>query len=273
MAMFPESVSERTGLAGGPEGLRQAMGLLRRRLIALLAHLPEQEWEHASRCVGWSIHDVARHVRDVALIHTSRLAGRRRPFGDEPFDPRSSPSRWLQHTAGEPASQTMDDLGRLAREEDDLFGSRIEEPPDRLWTSPLGRKVHWSVFSLHLYWDAWLHEADIAVALGIPIHRTDLDLQMAILYALLSAAAPTARTGEYLDASIALIDSPSDCYLISHVGDDVTINARPGSPGSLQADASELIDSLAGRGRDLADILAGPRDVVKQLGLLRALGT
>ncbi|MEV7626889.1 maleylpyruvate isomerase N-terminal domain-containing protein [Actinoplanes sp. NPDC089786] len=167
-----QSVSERAGFDCGPEALRPAMNLIRARTIKMLEQLPVAEWESSSRCAGWSVHDVARHIRDFALIHTARLAGRPSPFGDDPFDPRSSPAQWLRHSEGTPTTQTLDDLRRLAGEEAESIDRRIDDPPVRLWWSPLRRKVHWSVFSLHIFWDAWLHESDIAVALGRPVDRS-----------------------------------------------------------------------------------------------------
>ncbi|WP_213010562.1 maleylpyruvate isomerase N-terminal domain-containing protein [Paractinoplanes toevensis] len=104
---------ERTGLDRGPEVLQQAMALLRARFIDLLAQLSEAEWERPSRCAAWSVHDVARHVRDCALTHTALLAHRPPPLGKAPFDPRSSPFEWLRHSAGTPTTQTMDDQGVL----------------------------------------------------------------------------------------------------------------------------------------------------------------
>src|SRR3569833_2101354 len=126
-------MSERAGFDGGPEGLLQAMARLRARTVDLLAELSAVDWDRPSRCAGWSVHDVARHVRDVALIHTARLAGRPSPFPNEPFDPRSSPEKWLRHSAGATTSQTVEDLQRLAREEAELLGRRVDDPPDRLW--------------------------------------------------------------------------------------------------------------------------------------------
>lgn len=249
------------------------MNLIRARTIKMLEQLPVAEWESSSRCAGWSVHDVARHIRDFALIHTARLAGRPSPFGDDPFDPRSSPAQWLRHSEGTPTTQTLDDLRRLAGEEAESIDRRIDDPPVRLWWSPLRRKVHWSVFSLHIFWDAWLHESDIAVALGRPVDHTELDLQAAIFYALLSAAAPHAWAGRYLETSFALAGSPSESYRISHVGDDITITAGPGQPATLLANTTDLIDSLAGRGSDLQGVLTGPEDVVARLGLLRKVGT
>ncbi|MFH8534712.1 maleylpyruvate isomerase family mycothiol-dependent enzyme [Streptomyces tendae] len=268
---IPRSLTERRGCDGGPDVLRRVLMTQRERFIGLLTSLSSAEWQHPSRCEGWSIHDVTRHVRDVALIQTAGLARRPNPFGNQPFDPRTSPAGWLERSRAESPEQTLDELSRLAAEEADLIGRRIHEPSDRLSTSPFGRKVHWSVRTLHTFWDAWLHEGDVAAPLGLPVLRDDADLQLAVLYGLLLAATPAAWTGEHLEAALSLEGSPSGGYLIGHDADEIIITAGAPSGASLRAEAIRLIESLAGRGAGLPQVLTGPPDVVARLGLLRAV--
>jgi uncharacterized protein (TIGR03083 family) len=270
MRQPPGSLSEMRGYREGPEVIGEALAVQRRRFVDLLGGLSRTAWDSPSRCAGWSVHDVARHVRDGVLVHVALLAGRPTPYGDDRFDPRTTPAAWLARTEGATPAETLADLRRIVDEEAGLLYGRNRE---RLWTGALRRKVHPSTWSTHVFWDAWMHEADVAVALGLPVRRSTLDLQVAALYGLLVAAEPSARTGDYVDTVVALDGSPSGAYRISHVDDDIVVEGAADADASLRGEMFAVLDSLAGRGAVLEKVLDGPAGLVQQLGLLRAVAT
>jgi hypothetical protein len=99
VSAVPQRLSEKAGCGDGPGPVIEAFGAQRRRFIAFLGDLPEPAWRQPSRCSDWSVHDVARHVRDGALAHTAGLAGRPSPFGGGRFDPARTPAQWLARSA------------------------------------------------------------------------------------------------------------------------------------------------------------------------------
>ncbi|WP_425742315.1 maleylpyruvate isomerase family mycothiol-dependent enzyme [Micromonospora zamorensis] len=268
----PMSLSEKAGYPEGRAVLREALITQRHRFVDMLAALPAEGWGQASRCAGWSVHDVARHVRDGALMHVALLAGRQLPYNSERFDPRRTPDEWLARTKGAAPAETLNDLRRLAGEEAELL---VTAGGDRLWTGALRRKQHPSTWSTHVFWDAWIHEADVAAPLGLPVRRSRLDLQVAVLYGLLVAAEPAARTGDYVNTVVRLDGSPSEAYRIAHDADhdDIIVTALPGADAALHGEVFAVLDSLCGRGPTLEKVLDGAASVTRRLSLLRAVAT
>lgn len=117
-----------------------------------------------------------------------------------------------------------------------------------------------------------MHERDILVPMHHEVAHTALDLQLAVLYGLLSAATPAASRRDHVDDAVVLDGSPSGCYTISHTADDVTVTASPTAPASLRAPVIPLLESLAGRGPTPGALL-GPSETVTKLSALRALAT
>jgi hypothetical protein len=153
------------------------------------------------------------------------------PYGDERSDPRTTPAAWLARTEDASPAETLADLRRIVDEEAVLLDGETRE---RLWTGALRRKLHPSTWSTHVFWDSWMHEADVAVALSLRVRRSRLDLQIAALYGLLVAAEPAAWSGDYMDTVVVLDGSPSGAYRISHVGDDIVVDGSPDADASLR---------------------------------------
>ncbi|GAA0385133.1 hypothetical protein GCM10009530_40080 [Microbispora corallina] len=67
----------------------EPLTIRRRALVDLVQNMPDSCWNMQSRCSEWSIHQVVRHVRDVARIHVARLGGVTFPFSTS--GPSSAP--------------------------------------------------------------------------------------------------------------------------------------------------------------------------------------
>nr|MDT0662192.1 maleylpyruvate isomerase family mycothiol-dependent enzyme [Micromonospora sp. DSM 115978] len=266
---MPQRLTERAGCGDDPGAVVEAFATQRRRFIGYLTGLAEPDWQRPSRCAGWSVHDVTRHVRDGLQAHTAGLAGRPSPFGGGRFDPTRTPAQWLARTAGESPADTLRDLAAFAAEETDLLAARLARADTGLARGPFGREAHWSTRSLHVLWDAWLHERDVLVPLGVEAMPVGPDLQLAILYGLLAAATPMTWTGRYLRTTVILDGSPSGGYAIGHEGDEIVIAAAPDAASPLRAETGTLMDSIAGRGPAPAAVLRAATPATEQLGLLR----
>jgi uncharacterized protein (TIGR03083 family) len=266
-------LSEKSGFNAGHEEIRKVFTIQRNRFVTLLESLPPSSWDARSRCSEWSVHQVAMHVRDVARIHVARLGREPYPFEKfGKFDPRSSPSQWLSASAGESPSETLRDLAGLVEREESVLHSFARSADDRPRQGPLRRPLHWSVSSLHIMWDAWMHEQDIILPLGRDEVRSgDEEMRLVSMYSLLAAAAPAALSGDYLETCLGLGGAPDEAYRITHHDDDVRV-VTGGEP-ELRGPAHTVIDSLTGRGPEPQAVLEGSVVVAARLAQLRAVAT
>jgi uncharacterized protein (TIGR03083 family) len=265
-------LSEKYGLNTGTDKIRDVLNNQRNRFLATLEDLPSSAWAAQSRCSEWSVHQVVRHVRDIAKIQVARLGGGPWPFRDSGgFDLRSSPSNWLLESDGETPRETLGELALLVEQEKDLFSSFTLPADGRPRTGPLRRRLHWSVACLHNAADAWMHERDIAQPLGLQVTSGDEELRLMAMYSLLAAAAPAALSGDYLDTCLRLDGPPTMVLRITHQEDDVRV-VTGGEP-ELRGPAHAVLDSLIGRGPQPAEILHASGAAVRKLSLLRATVT
>jgi uncharacterized protein (TIGR03083 family) len=264
-------LTEKLGVNAGPGVIREALYAQRGRFIANLRSFGRSEWAAPSRCPLWSVHDVVRHMADAAELNIGRLTGgsvdRFTRYG--PFDNRTTPAKWLADTAGQEPQETLEILARWADEEYSSFAGRIESNDPTLVPGVTGRPNHWSVRSLHTYWDAWVHERDIATPLGIDVRSSDDELRLVAAYTLQLATAVIG--GAPLRASLSLRSGPDAAYLIDGDPDDITVTAGTSClPDVVEGDLGVVLDSLTGRGPEPAAVLTGPADVVEQLAHLRS---
>ncbi len=246
-----------------------AVARQRRRLIGTLGTLTDEQWATPSRCEGWSVKDVTCHLISVDQFWTISFGAGLR---GEPtrflatFDPVASPAvsvegmRPLSPT--DVLAQYTDTcegfLGVLASIAGDNWLLPTEAPPGHLAMN---------VTALHALWDAWVHERDILVPLGIAPVEDEEELALVLPYvaALGPAFVATRRTGEAGTLSVEATD-PAVALRIE-VGDCVKV--RPGVLADgprLAGRAVHLIEGLSRRA-PLRHDLAG-----EELWLLAGLG-
>jgi uncharacterized protein (TIGR03083 family) len=259
-------LTEKLGVNTGPAVIREALYVQRRRFVATLRSFGPSEWAAPSRCSLWSVHEVVRHLADVEEFNICRLTGgnveRFTRYGA--FDNCTTPAKWMQDTAGQQPQETLEILARQADEEYRGFALRIKGNDQTLIPGITGRPNHWSVRTLHSYWDAWIHERDIAMPLGVEVRSSDDELRLIAAYALQLATA--IHGGAHLRASLALHGAPDVAYHIDGDPDDISVTAgtsRP--PDMVEGDLGAALDSLAGRGPEPAAVLTGPAHIVEQL--------
>jgi len=269
----PWMLSEKGGLNAGEEVIHGILAARRCALMNLVRSIPATAWHTPSRCSQWTVHQVVRHVRDVARIQVARLQGDGNPFGRNLFDPRTSPAQWLARSEGETPGNTVDQLASLLQCEDALFSQQAGRQQLLLVPGQLRREVHWSVAVTHSLWDAWMHERDIAVPLGLTQTPGDAEMRLMIMYSLLAAAGPAARENDHIDLALGLTGSPDHTYRIGHAGDDLYVSVATGAQPQLSGPMDTVLDSLAGRGPELANVLGASGKAVRRLALLRAQAT
>ncbi|GLX49226.1 hypothetical protein Shyhy01_21760 [Streptomyces hygroscopicus subsp. hygroscopicus] len=266
-------LSERSGLDTGPEVVREALFVLRRRMVNRLEKVKPEQWSAPTRCAEWSVQDVVRHLVDFGRYDIARLTGSRELafYEEQVFVPSRTPTAWLTRSAGQTPKETFAALARLGHEEYVSFGARIGRDDTDLSGAVPQRQVHWSVRSLHVLWDAWLHERDLATVCG-PAEPEDTDLfRLVIAYGLLLAAAVAVRTGPLPHATVLLAGAPDAAY---RIGGDLwnveveTLTAQDAATADgprLAGTVHVVLDSLAGRGAPLAAVLSGPAPVLDRL--------
>ncbi|WP_344917868.1 maleylpyruvate isomerase family mycothiol-dependent enzyme [Streptosporangium oxazolinicum] len=269
------TLTERTGLSCGPEALHKALYAQRKKLAGRLAELTPSDWAAPTHCPRWSVHEVVRHLVDVAEYHVAHLTNRSEHsrfarFGA--FDPASTPGLWLQDSAGQSPEQTVEAFLRVMEDERDSLGARIEEGGATLERSVAGRENLWSVRSLHVLWDAWLHERDMSRTLRLD-DPPDVTVQRLItLYSLLLAGGVAALFGELPRVSLHLAGSPDGVYEISEHRGEVSVTAvGSASPAHLNGPFEAVVESISGRGPSLAEIVGVSNATVEGLSKLSAV--
>ncbi|GIJ22917.1 maleylpyruvate isomerase family mycothiol-dependent enzyme [Micromonospora lutea] len=265
-------LTEKRGLNAGPEAIGATIQHQRSNFLRLVTQLDPASWAAKSRCTAWSVHDVVRHVVNVAELHVALLSGSpevERFLRHGPIQPATTPLLWLADSPAQSPEETLETLAVLIERERELFQVRTAGPEGPLMPAPSGRQLHWSTLSLHMLWDAWIHERDVALALGVEPESRVEDFPLVTMYALLLAGGVGVQAGHPPAATLALRDVTESRYEIGVAEDEVFVAA--GAKGAAQGHgaADEVLDSLTGRDPDLAQALTAPEPVHTSLGVLR----
>jgi uncharacterized protein (TIGR03083 family) len=134
-----------------------------RRFEALIRPLSVAEWDKPSRCEGWTVGDVARHVvGSMADVTSGRLDGLGTPEVTE---------REVAERAGRSAAELADECAAVTTAAEAMLPAF----DDAAWAAPapggydgtLGDGVE------ALWYDTWLHADDIRAAIGEPTDVND----------------------------------------------------------------------------------------------------
>jgi uncharacterized protein (TIGR03083 family) len=156
-------------LDGSASEIRGPMVRQRRRLAAVLASFTDEQWAHPSRCEGWSNRDVVVHLDSTNRFWAYSIAAGRR---GEPtrllatFDPVVSPAQLVAASHDVPPGEVLDQFTASTESLVDLVASLDDHEWSVLAEAPPG---HLSVSAVchHALWDAWVHERDILLPLGV----------------------------------------------------------------------------------------------------------
>jgi uncharacterized protein (TIGR03083 family) len=241
----------------------RANRVLRERQIDVLSGVPLDEWSRPSRCPGWSVHDVVRHVVQMNEVVTGTAAAARageRYHRTRRFDPKTTPSEWLAEAPAAEPEETLAAHGRSTRaviDAGDALGG------DVLVGTPVGLQV-WPRLVLHALFDTVVHERDVTEPLGRSAPALP-ELLPVLAYVLLVVA----RVACSVERDFAVtLDLGEQVLGVSVRGADVdVVPTEQDAPERVPADPLALLDGLAGR-VPLEEVLAAPDDVRAALGLL-----
>ncbi len=236
---------------GSPRDQLEPLARQRRRLVRVLGELSDDQWHAPSRCVGWSVQDVAAHLVTVNQFWTLSVRAGRSGSPTrylEGFDPVDTPARLvhdMRHlTPGsvlaQLAASTDELLGLLAGLDDDGWSALAE--------TPLGH-VPVRLLASHALWDSWVHERDVVLPLGASLPREPDEVRSSLRYVCaLVGAFSVLGEAEVAGTFGVEASSPDDRFVLDVEGRVSLREASPaaGSP-TLCGDAVALIDALSMR--------------------------
>ena len=223
----------------------------RRRLASILGELDDAQWATASRCVGWSVRDVVAHLVDTNRFWAISIAAGR---AGEPtrylatFDPVASPAEMVAGVRSLPPATVLERFVEstegvaesVAGLDDDGWSTLGEAPPGHV---PL-RAV-----AMHAVWDAWIHERDITLPLGLaPVEEAD-EIAGCLRYAAAISPALAVAGGSTRQGSILIEVTDPEVRVVVDVGEAVLVHDGDASIDALHLTGSavEVLEALSYR--------------------------
>ena len=222
----------------------------RRRLVNTLTKLDESQWEAPSRCDAWTVRDVIAHLVGTdeywALSFSSALRGEPTRFLTG-FDPVATPASMVNRTRAQTPREVLasfktnvENLGEIV---DGLDAGQWSMPAE----APPGH-VELRVAALHALWDAWVHERDVMIPLGLPVDEEADELELILRYAVGLGASFYAMAGSAQTGSFVVQATDPSLRLELHAGSTVRVTDAAGSgDAALTGRAADLIEALSYR--------------------------
>ena len=237
---------------GQPGDQLQPLTRQRRRMEAMLAELADDEWAMPSRCAGWSARDVVAHLVGVNIFwHASVVAG----LAGTPtrvlaaFDPAATPSLMVDRMSAMSRHEVLDQF--VATNE--TFLGVVAELSDAGWStvaeSPAGH-VSIRLLAQHALWDCWVHERDVAVALGITTAAEPDEVRSCLQYAAAVSPALGIGLGHSSPGVFAVEATDPTIRFVLDVGESVAVRDEGAATTvpCLRGDAMALTEALSLRG-------------------------
>lgn len=236
----------------------------RRRFASTVETLSMDELAAPSRCAGWTVADVLRHLVWVDLTV------RRLWSGDEAiadgFDPRVTPNEAVEDDRKISDEETRE---RYLVSTETMVKDLGCASPQRFGLpslSPAG-KVPWWMSAVHIGWDSSIHERDALLPLGRDVEEIDVETELCLAYSLVLTSFFAGR--DPLAVRVGTIDlsrgaGPVVAGAIPTAGRAADSTDDPATVVAVD-DPVKVIDALSGRGQ-VEDSLRGDAAVVRRLG-------
>jgi uncharacterized protein (TIGR03083 family) len=220
----------------------------RRRLASTVGAFTDAQWSQPSRCAAWSSRDVLVHLDSTNFFWTQSIAAGLR---GEPtrflatFDPVTSPAT----SVAQSRELSPDAVRDRFVESTETLCALLEslEPAD--WTllaeAPPGH-VSISAVAHHALWDAWVHERDILLPLGIGAVVADDEVAACLRY--VAALGPILARGRGMTerGRLAIRATDPDVSVLIDIGDHIVVTDEAGAADlTLVGSAPELVDALS----------------------------
>jgi len=222
----------------------------RRRLADTLSSLTDEQWAAPSRCEGWTVQGVVSHLVGTdgfwAISFASALKGEPTRFLGG-FDPVATPAQMVDGmsalTPGDVLAQFVDKVDALEQVLVDVNASQwallAEAPPGH---------VALRVAALHALWDAWTHERDIVIPLGLtPANEAD-EMELVLRYAVGLSPAFYASTESGHAGTLTVTTTDPALSLLVEAGSSVRVSDGADPAGAqLSGACVDLIEALSHR--------------------------
>jgi uncharacterized protein (TIGR03083 family) len=221
----------------------------RRRFEVMLDGLDEEQWLSASRCEGWAVRDVVAHL--IGVNRFWELSVRAGLDGSptrylETFDPVAVPRSMVDAmhalTPSEILEQFVDSdaalLDALAQLDADGWSTLAE--------SPVGHVPIWSL-AHHALWDAWVHERDVALPLGLPEVIESDEVAACLRYAAVIGPALTTTEAHGAHGVYCVEATDPDVHFTLEINDTIAVHDMPppDSVACLRGPAVDLVEALS----------------------------
>jgi uncharacterized protein (TIGR03083 family) len=255
----------------GPSAVGPVMVRQRRRMVEVFGTLTDEQWATPSRCEGWRVQDVAAHLVSVdGFWHASisgGLSGAPTRFLERDFDPKATPAALVDAARGETPAETLAALQAATGALCDLVEGVDEASWPVIAESPTGH-VRLVEVAHHALWDAWVHERDALLPIGLSPAEDPDEIVVSLRY--VAALGPTFVLMSGADVRGALVieaTHPAARIVVEVARGGVRVHDGNPPPGALvlRGDAVELTDMLSMRLPFTFDV---PAD---QLWLVRGL--
>jgi uncharacterized protein (TIGR03083 family) len=242
----------------GPPGAIAAPAIAqRRRFVAELEALDADAWSVPSRCEGWTAREVVSHLDSTNAFWTfslrAGLAGRPSRFLTT-FDPVASPAQLAEADDRSPAgvldgfaASTEAFCSLLTEIDEDGWSALVEAPPGHLTASALAH---------HALWDAWVHERDVLLPLGIEPPVVADEVIASLRYGPALGPALARGRGEDRHGRIAVRATDPELACTIDVGEQIAVRAGadPDAEVTLDGPAVDLLEALSMRTPLLAPV-------------------
>ena len=225
----------------------------RLRLLDVFADLSDDQWSASSRCEGWRVQDVAAHIVSVDRFWhasiSSGLAGSPTKYLALASIPKATPAALVDAVRQKSPAETLAELRASTTALCDLVDGLSSDAWSVLAESPLGH-VSMAAVAHHALWDAWIHERDIVLPLGLtPSEEVD-----EVLACLRNAAALNAgfalMAGVATPTTLVLETSEPDARVVLAVDEMVHAGSADDAPPDavmLRGRAVDLVEMLSTR--------------------------
>jgi uncharacterized protein (TIGR03083 family) len=238
-------------LDGGP-AIVPATVRQRRRLLDVFGSLTNDQWSAPSRCEGWSVRDVAAHLASVDSYWltsvTAGLAGEPTTFL-RGFDPKATPAAMVDAAGAKSPQATLAELRAATTALCDLIGGLDATALSKLAESPPGHVAIRDVL-YHALWDAWVHERDVALPLGLVPGEEPDEIVASLRYVAALSPVFALMSGTATDATLVLEATEPDArVVVSVTSASVRVHdgQAPDDAVELRGDAVELTEALSAR--------------------------
>ncbi len=259
-------MSTSDGVALDAEELLLVLAAQHARLMRGWRELTADQWDRASRNERWSVHETVRHVADGMERGATVADGGNDLESLDRFDPRSTPSEWLEGSEGESPVATIERFGVAARRFRDAVRTRLASDDDARATTVYG-DAHWTMNVAHLLWDSWIHERDVLLPLGIAQRSPGNEERLVGLYGVFMSAVPSKLFDQPMSATVELVGRERSTLSLCFDGRQISCAENPGATVAATGAHGPTLDALAGRGLAVDEALPG---APPEMGLLAA---